>query len=133
MGLPKINVDNRDFVNDAVNQMDSADALEFMPSFFKPEMTKTDMTMHNQMEVIGERTTEILKKVDGTRILAGSEAFTSALTFKRLADTAELAGIQGAAKIAERLRERFAGQGPGKSTDGPTPPPADPEPDAPEA
>jgi hypothetical protein len=111
IGLPKINVDNKAFVEDAINEMRNPVAAQIIPAFLKPADADADLKMFNQMELVFARMTNLASKVEGTRILAGSEAYTTALSFKRLADAAEAAGIAGAGAIAVKLRERFKGQG----------------------
>jgi predicted transcriptional regulator len=110
-GLPKINVDNRMFIQDALNEMKLPSSSNIMPAFFKPLDVEVDLTMFDQCEALTSRLSSLARKVDNTRILSGSEAFSSALTFKRLADAAEAAGVPGADQTARKLRERFAGQG----------------------
>jgi hypothetical protein len=109
--LPKINVDNRMFIQDCLNEMKLPSSVNIMPAFFKPADIEVDLTMFDQCESLAARLTSLAGKVDNTRLLSGSEAFTSGLTFKRLADAAEAAGVPGADKTARKLRERFQGQG----------------------
>ena len=111
IALPKINVDNRDFINDAINQMQTADAKNLLPAFLKPADAESDLRMFAQMEKLAVALTALLAKIDATRILAGSEAYTTALTFKKIAEAGEMAGITGAGKIAETLRTRFKPNG----------------------
>lgn len=124
--LPKINVDNRMFIQDCINEMKLPSSANIMPPYFKVLDVEVDLAMFDQCEILASRLTALAGKVDNTRILAGSEAFTSGLTFKKLADTAENAGVPGADQTARKLRERFKGQGPtGNGTE--ETPPAKPE------
>lgn len=111
MSLPKINVDNRMFIQDCINEMKLPASNGFLPAYFKPIDIEADLTMFDQCENLATRLTSLAGKVDNTRLLSGSEAFTSMLTFKRLADAAEAAGVPGADQTARKLRERFQGQG----------------------
>lgn len=126
MALPKINVDNKAFAEDAINTMRDTTAAQILPAFLKPDDAEADLKMFDQLEQIYTRLTVITGRVESTRILAGSEAYTTALSFKRLADAAEMAGVPGANVIAARLRERFKGQGPssGPADTNPNPEPA---------
>jgi hypothetical protein len=126
--LPKINVDNRMFIQDALNEMKLPSSANIMPAFFKSLDVEVDLTMFDQCENLAARLTSLAGKVDNTRLLSGSEAFTSGLTFKKLADAAEAAGVPGADQTARKLRERFKGQGPaGNGTEEPQEP-QDPKP-----
>jgi hypothetical protein len=111
MGLPKINVDNRDFIGDAINQMYLPEAKNVLPPFVKPENAESDLLMFAQMEKISVQLLSLFGKADATRIIAGSEAYGTALMFKRLADAGEAAGIPGADKLAVALRARFKANG----------------------
>lgn len=115
MGLPKINVDNRDFVSDAINQMRTKDAQSLLPAFLKPEDAETDLKMFIQMEKLVAELNALQGKIDATRILAGSEAYTTALSFKRIAEAGEAAGVPGADKVANTLRARFKANGSSKA------------------
>ncbi len=111
MVLPKVNVDNKVFIEDCFIEMKVPTSKNFMPVFLDPLDLEIDLKMFNQCEELVSRLSAILTKVDNTRILAGSEAYSSALTFKKLADAAEAAGVPGADQTARKLRERFMGQG----------------------
>ena len=54
---------------------------------------------------------QILEKINDTQLLAGSEAYTSALTVYKLFGSAADAGIPGTDTIYDLLKQRFAGQG----------------------
>lgn len=107
MTLPKINVDNRDFVGDAIRQMKQPSAQQFLPAYLRPEEAERDLLMFDQAEALSAHLATLASKIDATRILAGSEAFVTCLGFKKMADAAESAGIPGASAIATALRERF--------------------------
>jgi len=119
MGLPKINVDNKVFVTDTITEMQQPTAKNIMPGYFDPSTANEDIKMFDQCEVLTSRCSTLADKLNGTRMVAGSEAYSTALTFKKLAETAETAGIPRALDIARKLRERFKAQGP---TTTPTPP-----------
>jgi hypothetical protein len=119
--MPKINIDNKAFVDDTKNEMSNPAAADFMPPFLKPTDLDVDITMFSQNETIAARLNNIWQTVDDIRMVAGSEAYTTALTFKKLADAANNSGIPGAAAISAKLGERFAGQGKTNAKGGDTP------------
>ncbi|MFA6151200.1 MAG: hypothetical protein WC716_07770 [Chitinophagaceae bacterium] len=120
--MPKINVDNKDFTLDAINQMRHPIMGQILPAFLKPSDAESDMKMFGQLETLCSRLKNILSQVDNTRMVAGSEAYSTALVTKKLVEAAEASGIRGAEGIAKKLRERFKGQG--SSTQSPETPAA---------
>lgn len=116
VAMPKINVDNKTFVEDATTEIQNPTAAQFMPPYFKPSDMVSDLKMYQQNEVIASRLNNLFQISDDLRVVAGSEAFTSALAFKRMADQAAKIGIPGAGPISDKLKERFSGQGPRPST-----------------
>jgi hypothetical protein len=121
ISIPKVNVDNKVFIQDAINEMKLPSSANILPAFFKPMDAESDLLMFEQCEGLTSRLNSLASKVDSTRMLAGSEAFNSVLTFKKLADAAEAAGVPGADQTARKLRERFKGQGTPGKTDPPKP------------
>ena len=111
--LPKINVADRAFVQDAISLMGTADATSFIPPYLQPADAQVDLALFDQMDLLFALLSPILQKIVDTRILSGSEGYSTALTFYKLAKAAADAGIPGAKAIADQLRQRFAGQGPG--------------------
>lgn len=83
------------FVIGAIEEMRNPVMLEICPKFLKAENVESDLKMFSQLSAIQSRLDNIYKQVDSTRILAGSETYTSALTLKKLAEAAEGAGIPG--------------------------------------
>jgi hypothetical protein len=61
----------------------------------------------------------LAEKLDDTQMLAGSEAYITALAAYRNFDAAAKAGIQGADTIYNHLKERFKGQGGAGNTNTP--------------
>jgi hypothetical protein len=124
--LPKINVDNRMFIQDCINEMKVPTSQNFVPVFLKPTDVEVDLAVFDQCEALAARLASLAGRVDSTRLLGGSEAFVSALTFKKLADAAESAGVPGANVTARKLRERFKGQSTGGNGVDPTEEPTEP-------
>jgi len=114
--LPKINVDNKVFVEDVLNHMTTAAAADFLPGYLSPAAMQYDLTLFEQMDELLAPLASLVSKVDDTRLLAGSEAYSSSLAFKRLADAAAMSGVPGAIDISRKLKERFYGQGSGPDT-----------------
>jgi len=116
--LPKINVDNKIFTEDAINA--AVNNPDYLPGYLKPEDMQTDITLFEQLDQLMGVSNRINEKLSDTRMLAGSEAFVSALTAYRAFETSANAGMPGADQIYQQLRERFL-------HGGGTPPP-EPEP-----
>jgi len=107
--LPKISVANRSFV------MDSQSALQnngsFMPAYLDVAELSKDITLYNQLQEFTLRAAQLSEKLADMQMLAGSEAYVTALTVYRLFGAAAKAGLPGADAIYNSLKERFAGQG----------------------
>lgn len=111
MTLPKISVDNRVFVEDALNAMNTPTGASIMPAFLSAASAQIDLDVYEQMDELITRLDAIRAKLADQRTLAGCEAYTTALTFYKLAQAAAGAGIPGVQAVVDALRERFAGQG----------------------
>ena len=99
--LPKVDVNNKIFVEDAINAMETNPS--FLPAYFSVAELKKDLTLYQQLDPLLLEINKLAEKIDDTQMLAGSEAYVTALAAK--------AGIQGADTIYELLKARFAGQG----------------------
>jgi hypothetical protein len=106
--IPKISVSNRQFVADAITA--SQNNLELMPAFVNVEELKKDLTLYDQLDDVIILAQKLMSKLLDTQMLAGSEAYTSALVAYRVIQTAAGAGRPGASAAYEMLRERFSGQ-----------------------
>lgn len=109
ISLPSIDVNNKAFTEDAINAGVNNAAL--IPSYVSVANMQSDMTLFNQLDEIKILTKQLLEKLEDTQLLAGSEAYVSALTLYKLFGSAADAGVPGADAIYEQLRGRFAGQG----------------------
>ena len=69
------------------------------------------MLLFTQLDEIIMMTKQLLEKMEDTQLLAGSEAYTSALTLYKLFGSAADAGVAGTDTIVSQLKQRFAGQG----------------------
>jgi hypothetical protein len=110
--LPRIGPDNKAFVLQAINEMRNPVTDQIIPGYLAPEAIAADLKMYEQMDRLHGIIATLAAQIDSTRIMAGSEAFSSALSFKKLVKTASAAGIAGTDVMAQNLSERFKGQGP---------------------
>ena len=109
IALPSINVSNKAFTEDAINAGVNNPAL--IPSYVSVVNMKNDMLLFTQLDEIIMMTKQLLEKMEDTQLLAGSEAYTSALTLYKLLGSAADAGVGGTDAIVTQLKQRFAGQG----------------------
>lgn len=107
--LPKINVANKSFTQDAINAVVNNGTM--LPSYLDQTAMQNDMNLYNQLDKIAGRMRQVLEKLDDTQMLAGSEAYVAALTAYKLFAAAATAGIPGSDAVYDTLKERFAGQG----------------------
>lgn len=107
--LPKVDVNNKIFVEDAINAMETNPS--FLPAYFSVAELKKDLTLYQQLDPLLLEINKLAEKIDDTQMLAGSEAYVTALATYRNFEAAAKAGIQGADTIYELLKARFAGQG----------------------
>ena len=107
--LPKIDVNNKAFVEDAINALHTEN-LSLPNGISSSEMQK-DLVLYQQLDSLELQLLDLLTKVRHTKILAGSEAYTSALFIYRLAEAYHLAGVPGYTALYNQLRKRFMGQG----------------------
>ena len=115
--LPKINVANKSFTQDAINAVVNNSAM--LPAYLDKTAMEKDMDLYLQLDKLAIRIRQLLEKIDDTQMLAGSEAFVAALTAYKLFAAAAAAGVAGSDAVYDTLKERFAGQ----EGSGATPPP----------
>ena len=106
--LPKINVSNKAFVEDCINQMNNN--ISFMPAYLNTVEMQKDLTLFHQLDEIRNIAAQVTELIEDTLMLAGSEAFISALVGYRLFGGAAAAGVPGADSIYDQLKERFKNQ-----------------------
>ncbi len=119
--LPKMNVVNKQFVQDAINAI--SNNTELFPAYLNPAEMKKDFNLFNQLDELVTLSMQLTEKLRDTQILAGSEAYVSALSVYRMMEAASKAGVPGADTIYDQLAERFASNGP----QGPIATPTEPE------
>ena len=109
MRLPKIDGSNRLFVQDAIKVMKQNSSL--MPTFVNIEELEKDFTLYEQLDTVLSFVNQLQEKLRDTQILAGSEAYSTALVAYRMFQMAADAGLAGMDSIVDELKQRFAGQG----------------------
>ena len=109
MRLPKIDGSNRLFVQDAIKVLKQNASL--MPTFVNIEELEKDFILYEQLDTILSAINQLQEKLRDTQILAGSEAYSSALVAYRMFQMAADAGLAGMDSIVDELKQRFAGQG----------------------
>jgi hypothetical protein len=72
---------------------------------------QNDLSLFTQLDEIILLVKQLLERLEDTQMLAGSEAYTSALAVYRLISSAADAGVPGADAVNAQLKARFAGQG----------------------
>ncbi|WP_025665632.1 hypothetical protein [Aquimarina megaterium] len=107
--LPKINRSNKLFVEDTLNSMRQNE--EIVPGYINLDEVEKDYALYNELKVLALELAELSEKVNDTRILAGSEAYTTSLLAYKMFGMAAQSGVAGAESLYTRLRERFASTG----------------------
>ena len=102
--LPKMNRANVPFVKDALI---AGKMANFLPSYFSITKLENDFTLFDQLAPILLRIAQLLEKVQDTQMLAGSEAYQTALAIYRMAQEAARNGEPGADAIVDKLKTRF--------------------------
>ena len=107
--LPAIDVNNKAFTEDAIFAGVNNAAL--LPSYISVANMQTDLGLFSQLDEISGLINQLAEKISDTQFLAGSEAYTSALTLYKLFGSAAESGMPGADAVYDKLRKRFANQG----------------------
>lgn len=110
IGIPKINVSNKVFVEDAINA--GVNNASMLPSYMALPPMQTDLQLFNQLEELLVLSRQLTEKLEDTQMLAGSEAFISGLAIYRLFGAAAEAGVPGADTIYDALKQRFINPAP---------------------
>jgi hypothetical protein len=107
--LPKINVANKAFTEDAINAMLNNPTM--LPAYFNVAEMQKDITLYSQLDELLLLVNQLAERISDTQLLAGSEAYVSALAAYRNFEAAASAGVSGADTIYDALKTRFASQG----------------------
>lgn len=104
-----IDVDNKGFAEDALNA--GINNPDMLSKYISVEAMQKDLTLYGQLDVLAGLTKQLLEKLEDTKLLAGSEAYTSALALYKMFIGAADAGVPGADSIVAVLRKRFTSKG----------------------
>lgn len=104
-----IDVSNKAFVEDAINA--AVNNPDILPKYVVVKDIQNDVSLFEQLDELVPLFKQFLEKLMDTQLLAGSEAYMSALMLYRLYISAAEAGIPGADAIVSQLKPRFAAQG----------------------
>lgn len=107
--LPKINRSNKIFVEDTLDSMRQNG--DILPNFINVEEVDKDYALYNELKVLALELATLSEKVNDTRILAGSEAYSTSLLAYKMFGVAANSGVAGAEALYSRLKERFATSG----------------------
>ncbi|WP_299180738.1 hypothetical protein [uncultured Aquimarina sp.] len=107
--LPKINRSNKIFVEDTLDSMRQNG--DILPNFINVEEVDKDYALYNELKVLALELAALSEKVNDTRILAGSEAYSTSLLAYKMFGVAANSGVAGAEALHSRLKERFATSG----------------------
>ncbi|MCH5718204.1 hypothetical protein [Niabella hibiscisoli] len=107
MSLPKISVSNKVFTEDAIQA--ALNNPEILPGFIKPQDLKTDLDLFHALDELVLLVQQMGEKLADTQLLAGSEAYASALTIYKIFAAAAGTGVAGSKTVYEQLRQRFTG------------------------
>lgn len=107
--MSTIDVANKVFTEDAM--VAGLNNSNLLPSYISLSNMQNDLTMFNQLDEIIFAIKQLLEKLEDTQLLAGSEAYATALAIYKLIGSAADAGIPGTDVIIHQLKQRFANQG----------------------
>lgn len=126
--LPKINRSNKLFVDETLQAC--ADNGAFLPAYLDVSEMRRDYELYRALGEVLQPLAQLYEKLRDTQILAGSEAFSTALMSYRMLQMAARSGMPGLDTVVSRLAERFAGQGPSADAAAEEGPDPDEAPDA---
>jgi hypothetical protein len=112
--MPKMNVANKQFVQDALLAMKNNEGL--FPVYLNHAELGKDLKLYEQLDELVILAQQLTEKMRDTQILAGSEAYLMALMVYKMVGVAAQSGMPGMDTIYDQLAERFENQGPTTST-----------------
>ena len=107
--LPSVDVSNKAFIEDAFNLAKNNE--ELIPKYIDIDGLGKDVKLFNQLDDLSLKLQKLIELVEDTKLLAGSEAYSTSLILYRLFESASKAGVGGADTAYDQLSKRFAGQG----------------------
>ncbi len=108
--LPKVSVSNKVFTEDAIRA--AVNNPDLLPPFVKPLDMQADLDLYHALAELVLLVQQTAEKLSDTQLLAGSEAYTSALTIYKIFGAAATSGIAGSKTLHDQLKQRFSGMGP---------------------
>ena len=119
--LPAIDVNNKAFTEDAINAAINNTGL--LPQYISVNAMQNDLTLFSQLDELIIVVKQLLERLEDTQLLAGSEAYVSALMVYKLFGAAADAGVPGTDAIVAQLKQRFTSTGNTGTPPTPTPAP----------
>jgi len=107
--LNAIDVNNKAFTEDAINA--GVNNASLIPSYISVANMQSDLTLFTQLDELSGIANQLCERIEDTKMLAGSEAYGSALALYKIFGSAADAGVPGADSIMEQLKKRFASSG----------------------
>ena len=104
--LDAIDVSNKAFAEDALNAVVNNPTL--VPGYISVPAMQNDLTLFAQLDEISGLANQMCERIEDTKMLAGSEAYNTALSLYKSFGTAADAGVVGADSIVDQLKTRFA-------------------------
>lgn len=104
--LNAIDVNNKAFAEDALNA--AVNNATLVPGYISVPNMQSDLTLFAQMDEISGLANQLCERIEDTKMLAGSEAYNTALSLYKSFGTAADAGVLGADSIVDKLKTRFA-------------------------
>jgi hypothetical protein len=121
ISLPSIDVSNKAFTEDAINAAINNTGL--LPQYISVNAMQNDLTLFSQLDELIIVVKQLLERLEDTQLLAGSEAYVSALMVYKLFGAAADAGVPGTDAIVAQLKQRFTSTGNTGTPPTPTPAP----------
>lgn len=115
IGLLKMKNANKLFVRDALDCAKKNPNV--LPAYIDIDEFEKDIVLYDELDELILSFEVTLRKLRDTRMLAGSEAYQSALAIYKMCKTASQAGVAGTKSLYDYLKIRFKGQGSKKSTE----------------
>jgi hypothetical protein len=112
--LKAINVDNKVFVEDVINQI-GVNGAGILPAFINQSFIQNDLTLFEQLDVVDAALMSLSRRVSDLKRICGDESYTGALAVYRIFDAANTAGVPNAKEAYEKLKVRFDAQNGGST------------------
>lgn len=104
--LNTIDVTNKAFTEDAINA--GVNNASLIPAYISLPNMQNDLLLFTQLDEISSIANQLCERIEDTKMLAGSEAYGSALALYKSFGSAADAGVAGADSIVDQLKKRFA-------------------------